>query len=656
MNPNSSSSFQHQNGGRQNRNDNQGATYCDYCQIRGHTSDSCWHQTGDSGGQGGGSSHDQKENQVVDDDSFRLLDKNFRGSVFNHFYPFLKKGVVAAAAELDDELPDQSRLLMSRGYSSRESFKDDVSLEVDLPNPGTRPSLFLSTGTQNNVVAPGATSSSSLFSGSFSPRVSRGSLGGVPPQGVLQFSQSVPGMVPGAVPGIVSGVVPGIPRMMPRMMSAPAGNFVQTQAGSQAQQLQVAAAAQSQQLQVAALQSQQLQAAAAAQSQDIQMLEQASLDGQQQRLANKVREQQLIRRALERDADPIVSSAIDAIEWTTYSRTEPWPSVRQSSSLSRIKQGMVLIGGTGGDSIVSKIDTMTPAICRAAPPDSVTWTPLTPMPEKYSIHSHSATTVKIADEELIVIFGGFWNGKLSNDVMFFEPGKNIWHEGFPVQGEKPKPRASHSAITWGRMKDKIIVFGGYGVQELYHDLYAFTPATRTWEQIRVQPNSPVPPPRHSHVAAQFHDFIVIFGGTDSKRDFNDLWCFDTDRLCWEERKTRNSPPVRSGHVGHRIGSRLFVIGGLTKDKVGLCDLWSHDFIDSSNPTRSWVHHETQGIHISPGVSISASCCTVDENLGQDRHRTDISIFGGVDPSHNSVVHNNLFRFSVVTRKTVLSSK
>lgn len=649
MNPNSSSSSSRsQNGERQNQNDNQRA-YCNYCQIRGHTSDNCWHQTDD--GQQAGSSHDQKESQVADDDSFRLLDKNFGGSVFNHFYPFLKKGVVAASAELDDELPDQSRLLMSRGYSSHESFKDNVSLAVDLPHANTHatPSLFLSPSTQNNFVAPGATSRSSLFSGSFSPRVStlvpRGSLSGVPPQGVLQFSQSVPGVVPGMVPGVVPGI--------PRTMSTPApGNFVQLQAAAAAQ---AANAARAQQLQVAALQSQQLQAAAA-QSHDVKMLEQAPLDGRQQRQANKAREQQLIRRALARAADPIDSSAIDAIEWTTYSRTEPWPSVRQSATLSRIKQGVVLIGGTGGDFIVSKIDTMTPAICRAAPPDSVTWTPLTPMPEKYSIHSHSSTTVKIGDEELIVIFGGFWNGKLSNDVMMFEPGKNIWHEGFPVQGEKPKPRASHSAIAWGKLKDKIIVFGGYGIQELYHDLYAFTPATRTWEQIRVHPNTPVPPPRHSHAAAQFHDFIVIFGGTDSKRDFNDLWCFDTDHLCWEERKTRNPPPVRSGHVGHRIGSRLFIIGGLTKDKVGLCDLWSHDFIDGSNPTRSWVHHETQGIQISPGVSISASCCTVDEALDQDRHQTDISVFGGVDPSHDSMAHNNLFRFSVVTRKTVLSSK
>ena len=63
-----------------------------------------------------------------------------------------------------------------------------------------------------------------------------------------------------------------------------------------------------------------------------------------------------------------------------------------------------------------------------------------------------------------------------------------------------------------------------------------------WEQV---PCSNGPSPRHSHTSVAVGDSVWIFGGTDGKQMFNELWRFDTKSKEW-------SQPEATGGVEPRV--------------------------------------------------------------------------------------------------------
>ena len=67
--------------------------------------------------------------------------------------------------------------------------------------------------------------------------------------------------------------------------------------------------------------------------------------------------------------------------------------------------------------------------------------------------------------------------------------------------------------------------------------------------------------------------LCRFGGSDSRRDYNDTWSFDISTRTWTELHCTGSiPSSRSGHAAVLIDDVMYVFGGFTMDKTYLDDL------------------------------------------------------------------------------------
>jgi hypothetical protein len=177
-----------------------------------------------------------------------------------------------------------------------------------------------------------------------------------------------------------------------------------------------------------------------------------------------------------------------------------------------------------------------------------------------------------------------------------------------VNGPGPSGRYYHTVTLVG---SKLFIFGGKIGRTTLNDMWAFDLNTRTivhycsdpfssnssavksqpfWESYEPTPGDEKPLPRASHVSVTTEDRIIMsvplisslsplviiicrFGGSDSRRDYNDTWSFDISTRKWTElRCTGSIPSPRSGHAAVLIDDIMYVFGGFTMDKTYLDDL------------------------------------------------------------------------------------
>ena len=74
---------------------------------------------------------------------------------------------------------------------------------------------------------------------------------------------------------------------------------------------------------------------------------------------------------------------------------------------------------------------------------------------------------------------------------------------------------------------------------------------------------PVPPPRARHTAVAIDDKrLLVFGGIDMKRRYNDTWVLNIKTGGWEEIVVQGEiPPARAHHTITRVGDCLYIFGG-----------------------------------------------------------------------------------------------
>lgn len=86
------------------------------------------------------------------------------------------------------------------------------------------------------------------------------------------------------------------------------------------------------------------------------------------------------------------------------------------------------------------------------------------MPSKR--HGHTWTVLG----ERLFAFGGLDDTRYLQDLQYFEPLSGVWKNSF-VTGETPSPRSKHTmcALSSSRM----LLFGGGDDSKLYNDVYLF---------------------------------------------------------------------------------------------------------------------------------------------------------------------------------------
>lgn len=129
---------------------------------------------------------------------------------------------------------------------------------------------------------------------------------------------------------------------------------------------------------------------------------------------------------------------------------------------------------------------------------------------------------------------------------------------------------------------------GGGKAAAHNDVYEceFVDDAARWSAVHVV-NAP-PPPRARHAAVAVDDrFMLVFGGVDKRRRFNDVWVYDSQSRSWTEvavaghalgDEAGGSVAVAPGPRAHfsvcKLFDKLLIFGGYGGAGVVYGDLWA----------------------------------------------------------------------------------
>jgi Rab9 effector protein with kelch motifs len=94
----------------------------------------------------------------------------------------------------------------------------------------------------------------------------------------------------------------------------------------------------------------------------------------------------------------------------------------------------------------------------------------------------------------------------------------------------------------------------------------------------VQFTGPVPAPRRAHTAVLYRDKIWVFGGGNGLEALNDVWTLDVnvpmERMRWRQVETIGPKPhTRGYHTANLVGHIMIIYGG-SDGKECFSDIWA----------------------------------------------------------------------------------
>ncbi|XP_033097868.1 F-box only protein 42-like isoform X2 [Anneissia japonica] len=156
----------------------------------------------------------------------------------------------------------------------------------------------------------------------------------------------------------------------------------------------------------------------------------------------------------------------------------------------------------------------------------------------------------------------------------------VWNRLIHGSGPRsmPSPRASASMVYY---KGLLIVFGGwapplpsplYPAPRFYNELHVYDMALNQWSAITT---SVTPPPMAGHRATVVKNKMIIFGGWHVQERSNDIWVLNMDKMEWHKQDTKQPKPLeRSGHGQIKINDQYqLIIGGWGKNGMLCDDIW-----------------------------------------------------------------------------------
>jgi tRNA wybutosine-synthesizing protein 3 len=154
------------------------------------------------------------------------------------------------------------------------------------------------------------------------------------------------------------------------------------------------------------------------------------------------------------------------------------------------------------------------------------------------------------------MFGGrFVDQRSFSCVEVFDIQDNLW---INCQESLAENKAEH---TMDAIDNHIILFGGYEGQRLYNDLRLFDTKSSKWLNISPPGKSIAPSHRYGHSSIILNDGLLIFGGIDKQKPLNDLWRFCLIKGSWTQIKYTGivTPLFRSTIIEAPQG--LIIMGG-----------------------------------------------------------------------------------------------
>ena len=176
---------------------------------------------------------------------------------------------------------------------------------------------------------------------------------------------------------------------------------------------------------------------------------------------------------------------------------------------------------------------------------------------------HSATFMKKMNT--LAVFGGQRPTKdgtieCTNELVVLDTEIMLWYPP-RVHGKLPAARAGHTA-TMVLGEEEMFVFGGWRGRTWYNDLYALNTSRWEWRHVNTTGKAPSPRVYHTATAIRAGNALVVFGGNDKTRCFNDVVVLtkEKDRWQWSRPIVVGTPPrprcgqaQRCPHHGRRPG-------------------------------------------------------------------------------------------------------
>ncbi|ODV83971.1 hypothetical protein CANARDRAFT_8965 [[Candida] arabinofermentans NRRL YB-2248] len=212
---------------------------------------------------------------------------------------------------------------------------------------------------------------------------------------------------------------------------------------------------------------------------------------------------------------------------------------------------------------------------------SLKWTitsPEGPKPEGRYGHQISVLNFETNEEptrwlSYLYVFGGqledeYFNDVWSFDLSNFRDPQTRWTKLQPKEGQfRPPPLANHTMTAY---TDKLYVYGGTDGKKIYSDLLCFEAATETWTKC-VLNGAFLPPPLEDHSSALYQNLLFIYGGKSLDGEpCSDLYIIDLNNYnCFRILSNLpNGPGKRCGHSlsVDTVNEKLIIMGGDQDDK------------------------------------------------------------------------------------------
>ena len=152
---------------------------------------------------------------------------------------------------------------------------------------------------------------------------------------------------------------------------------------------------------------------------------------------------------------------------------------------------------------------------------------------------------------------------------------------WPASSYLPYWRRSHSTI-YDAANSRLILFGGWNGRRLFNDVWALdlTLGAEAWVQLQPAGVRPAPRAGHTAVYDAAGGRMILFGGRSAGGDLADTWALDLTpgAEAWAQLQPAGSlPTARSSHtaVYDAGGQRMILFAGVSKGQF-LADTWALD--------------------------------------------------------------------------------
>lgn len=252
----------------------------------------------------------------------------------------------------------------------------------------------------------------------------------------------------------------------------------------------------------------------------------------------------------------------DAFYWSAPHVVGEIPTALRAMTCTAVGKKLVVFGGGDGPAYYNDVYVLDTLNFR--------WTKPRVLGDKIPSkrRAHTACLYKNG----IYVFGGGDGVRALNDIWRLDvsdPTKMIWklisgpENAVSSSGTetRPKARGYHTANMVG---SKLIIFGGSDGRECFDDVWIYDIETHAWTFV----NMPMTYRRLSHTATIVGSYLFVLGGHDGDEYCNDVLLLNLVTMTWDKRKVYGKPPSGRGYHGTVLhDSRLLVVGGLDDDEV-----------------------------------------------------------------------------------------